>query len=281
MKKLAKRAGIGFLFFVIIYWCIGIIRVPSFDMKATFQKDDILLYRKYLIFPNHQDIVVYRSDYSEEQDSSEDARYLFIQRIVALPGDSIFIDSNVVYVNRERIEEQQSFQKNHIVQLIDSIEKIPSLNFIEEKSLISKYFEYAVSVSKNGYFQLKKDTSVLSISYELEHPTVFEDNIFPYNQSIRWNKHFWGPMYLPKKGDKMALTKDNLLIYLPLIQEEEKSANVQNDSLFINNQYINEYEFKDDYYFVMGDNRDNAVDSRYLGPVRKRDIVGIVFMKIN
>ncbi|GIV27813.1 MAG: hypothetical protein KatS3mg027_1627 [Bacteroidia bacterium] len=137
--------------------------------------------------------------------------------------------------------------------------------------------EYAVSASFVEYIKMKQDSNVLAISYQLEQPFVFEDDIYPYSEKLKWNKHFWGPIYLPKKGDKIQLSRNNIDVYLPIIQEEERTGKVHNDSLFIKGRYVSEYEFKNDYYFVMGDNRDNAVDSRYLGPIRRKDVVGIVF----
>lgn len=256
--------------------------MPSKDMKDSIQQSDILVYRKFLLFPNYNDIVVYKSDYFSEQDSSENSRYLFIQRIIGLPGDTILIDSGQVYINKKQEQILQSFQKNYIIQLNNEIEKLNYLNtLIDEKALISKKMEYAVGVSEKLYWQLLKDTNVVGLSYETELPTVFENDIYPYNEKLKWNKHFFGPLYLPKKNDKIKLDSNNLYIYLPMIQEEEKLSVIQNDSLFINNKYVKEYPFKNDYYFVMGDNRDNAIDSRYLGPIKRKDMAGIIFWTIH
>lgn len=282
MKKVLKYLFVAFVLFFIIYAFIGITKMPANDMKSTIQKGDILIYRKFLLFPNHNDVVLYKSDYYAEQDSSENARYVFIQRIIGLPGDTIQIDSGNVFINHHPENTLPSCQKNYFVQLTDSIEKFNHLNTLtDEKTLISKKMEYAISLSENMYRLFLKDTNVIGISYEPEIPSVFESDVYPYNENIHWNKHFFGPLYLPKKGDKITLDKHNLMIYFPLIQEEEKLSNIQNDSLFINGKFVREYEFKNDYYFVMGDNRDNAIDSRYLGPVKRKDLLGIVFWKIN
>ncbi|MCX7728429.1 MAG: signal peptidase I [Bacteroidia bacterium] len=278
MKGLIKYFGIAFILFLLVYWSIGIIKMPADDMRGGILKEDILLYRKFLIFPNHSDIVIYKSDYFEERDSAETSRYLFIQRVIGLPGDTVFIDSNVVYINHQIEKKSDFYQKNYIIQLTDSIEKLNHLDrLISEKVLISKKTEYAVSLSEKMYQQLKQDTNVIGITYELEFPSAFENEIFPYNEKVKWNKHFFGPIYLPQKGDKIKMDGSTIPIYFPIIQEEEKLSNIQNDSLFINGKHVNEYIFKNDYYFVMGDNRDNAIDSRYLGPVKRKDMVGIVF----
>ncbi len=278
MKKIFYSIVSAGVLFLLIYGSVGIIRMPADDMKSSIQKGDILFYRKFLLYPNHDDIILYRSDYYAEGDSSESSRYCFIQRVIGLPGDTVLIDSNKVYINRQLEKIHDSYQKNYIIQLVDSIEKFKYPDTIlSEKAMISSKMEYAVSMSEKVYWQLKKDTNVTGITYELELPLVFEHDVFPYNEKLKWNKHFWGPFYLPKKNDKIAMTKNNIALYFPIIQEEERGSEVRNDSLFINGKYVSDYSFKYDYYFVLGDNRDNAIDSRYLGPIRRKDIVGILF----
>ncbi len=278
MKRFFIYSFIGIICFVIFYLCFGIIKMPADDMKNSIRKGDILIYRKFLLSPNHNDITVYRADYDENDDTTTTRAYYFIQRVIGLPGDSILIDSNKVYINHISEKTLHSFQKNYIIQLTDSIEKFKHIDsLISERAMISKKYEYAGSLAENAYYKLKRDTNVTGISYELDNPFIYEDIIYPYNESIKWNKHFFGYLYLPKKNDKMILTKNNLNIYSPVIQKEEKSSDIENDTLIINQKKITEYPFKDDYYFVMGDNRDNAIDSRYLGPIAKKHLIGIVF----
>jgi signal peptidase I len=282
MKKFVSEFTIAVSLFVLVWLSIGIIRMPALDMKNTIQKGDVLVYRKFLLYPDHNDIVIYKSDYFQESDSSESSRYLFVQRIIGLPGDTILIDSNEVFINRKKEIFREDYQKNYFIQLVDSIEKFRYLDsIIQEKALISKKIEYSVSISQRLYKQLMKDTNVLGISYDYDNPAIFQEDIFPHNEKFKWSKHFWGPLYLPKKNDVIKLNKENVYLYYYIIQKEEKLASIQNDSLFIGNKYVSEYKFKENYYFVLGDNRDNAIDSRYLGPIKRKDIVGIVFWIIN
>ncbi|GIV27814.1 MAG: hypothetical protein KatS3mg027_1628 [Bacteroidia bacterium] len=130
MKKKIVYIVFGFILFVIIYSLIGIYRMPANDMNDTIAKSDVLVYRKFLLYPNHNDMVIYRSDYFEGQDSSVDARYWFVQRVIGLPGDSILIDSGKVYVNGNLEVPIETYQKNYFVQLSDSIEKITSIKII-------------------------------------------------------------------------------------------------------------------------------------------------------
>lgn len=278
VKKILFPFLIALSIFLLVYSYIGIIKMPADDMRDTFQKADILLYKKYLFNINRGDIVVYTVYSSEENDSTETSKYYFVQRIIGLPGDSILIDSNRVYIHNHPEKTLPSFQKNYIIKTIDSLEKNHHLDsMIKEKVMISKKFEYAVSLSDRLYWRLKKDPYVIELSYELDNPVIYEDDVFPYNESVRWNKHFFGPLYLPKPNDTIILNKKTLPIYYPLIQKEEKLCTIRNDSLFIKGKHLKQYIFKHGYYFVMGDNRDNAIDSRYLGPITKKDIRGVVF----
>jgi protoporphyrinogen oxidase len=107
--------------------------------------------------------------------------------VIGLPGDTVLIDSNKVYINRQLEKIHDSYQKNYIIQLVDSIEKFKYPDTIlSEKAMISSKMEYAVSMSEKVYWQLKKDTNVTGITYELELPLVFEHDVFPYNEKL-WN----------------------------------------------------------------------------------------------
>lgn len=280
MKSIIAYSLIGVILFLLVYANIGIIKMPADDMKSSIQKNQIIIYRKFYLRPKYHDVLIYKSPFYVNNDSTSGKKYLFIQRIVALPGDTILIDSARVYVNHQLEQPLPTYQKNYIIQLNDSIERFPHIyTRIQERTLISKKYEYAVSISYDVYSKLLQDTNVLSISYEYENPSIYSDDIFPYHSALKWNKHFFGPLYLPKKNDTVPTRTQYLNIYLPLIQKEEPSAMVQNDSLFINGKYVSNYVFKHNYYFVMGDNRDNAIDSRYFGPIQEDDIIGILLIK--
>ncbi len=91
--------------------------------------------------------------------------------------------------------------------------------------------------------------------------------IFPFSKNYSWSRDEFGPLWIPKKGAKVELNSDNLPLYERIISVYEHSS--VKDALA-----AGEYTFKQDYYFMMGDNRHNSLDSRYWGFVPEDHIVG-------
>ena len=103
--------------------------------------------------------------------------------------------------------------------------------------------------------------------------TEVEPAIFP--QINKWNRDNFGPIYIPQKGKTVALNTENLPFYKKIIGEyEENDLKIIGSEIRINGQVANEYTFKQNYYWMMGDNRHNSEDSRYWGFVPENHIVG-------
>ena len=98
-------------------------------------------------------------------------------------------------------------------------------------------------------------------------------SIFPINKP--WNADWYGPLQIPKKGDVITLTPENLPTYERLISVYEGNTfENKNGKFFINGQETNQYTIKYDYYMMIGDNRDASLDGRYFGFVPETHIVG-------
>ncbi|MCX6152008.1 MAG: signal peptidase I [Ignavibacteriales bacterium] len=103
--------------------------------------------------------------------------------------------------------------------------------------------------------------------------------IFP--KDAPWNEDNYGPLYIPKKGDVIKLTIDNVDQWKTIIDrelEKEDAVTVEGNQIQIDGKPVTSYTLQDNYYFMMGDNRDNSLDSRFWGFVPRSKIVGEALM---
>jgi len=103
-------------------------------------------------------------------------------------------------------------------------------------------------------------------------------DIFPKGSG--WNKDHYGPLVIPKKGDVVKLTSDNIETYRMLINRNygKRVVETKGNNIYIDGKLANEYTIPQDYYFAMGDNRDDSADSRYWGFVPREKIIGEALM---
>ncbi len=108
-------------------------------------------------------------------------------------------------------------------------------------------------------------------------PALGKLDLFPHDPKITkgWTVDNYGPIYIPKKGETIRIDLTNLAFYRRIISVyENNTLQVQGDKILINGKPTNEYTFKMNYYWMMGDNRHNSEDARMWGYVPEDHIVG-------
>lgn len=244
--------------------------VPSPNMEPTLQVGDHVA-AKGTKEIERNDIVVFRFPV-------EPATF-YVKRCVGMPGDSLSVTNGNVFVNCEPLN-VGPLQYRYFVGCEKTIH-----SRIFEKYGIKDYMEvrggYRVFATERSAEELKKLSFITEVKKWLSKENDRDMRCFPDDEVFSWNADFYGPLYIPAKGDRVSLTPEYTALYSEIILKHEGLEDVQmkEGRLFAGNEILEEYTFRQDYYFMLGDNLHNSLDSRYWGFVPEKLIFGKVIYR--
>lgn len=209
-----------------------------------------------------------------------DKKENYIKRCVGIPGDTIEVRGGYLYIGNKL---SVQYPHSKMTYTIATNGQVSLDEFIEEQDMNPDEVNYdpnskmyLANLANDQVAAIKKMKGVLAVAPFVLAKNDTRDNAYPNDTAnFKWNRDFYGPLVVPKAGQQVALTLQNIALYQRIIANyEHNDLAIKDGKIFINGKESTSYTFQMNYYWMMGDNRHNSADSRYFGFVPDDHIVG-------
>lgn len=230
-----------------------------------------------------------------------DKREHYVKRCVAIAGDKFEIKNAEVYINDKKQTPPEKAQHFYYVKTTNRLFGDPyklkngratlsNLKLLDEYDIYASEVDLAAESKDTTVYKLNMPVDVaekikllpgvVSVTRKIDKAGEREITIFPHNAAYAWNNDNFGPLVIPKAGMTIPIDTHNICLYereLSTYDDGFHQIQKSGNQVLYDGKPITSYTFKQDYYFMMGDNRHNSADSRSWGMVPFDHVVGSPF----